>query len=361
MNILFISNLSGNLFAGPNNSVPAQVHSQKAIDNVLWYNINNVKRDAWDLIGCKNLTDFSPASLDSLPDPFNRPDIAVVEELYCYPFSKIIADLIKYKIPYIIVPRSELTQQAQKKKSLKKKIANAVFFNRMIRNAVSIQYLTTAEMRDSGNKWNKNSFIIPNGIDIPEVQHESFNKNRIVASYIGRFEIYQKGLDILLNAIAIVKVELRKANFILNMYGVDQNNTVEELRKLINANNIQDLVYINDAVYGAEKEKVLLNSDVFLMSSRFEGMPMGMIEALAYGVPCIATEGTNLVDDVRDFRAGWVSQNNQQDLAKALNKCVLDQGYYEEISKRAISLAKKYSWEQIALDTHDILSRLISK
>ena len=361
MNILYISNLSGNLFAGPNNSVPAQVRAQETIDNVLWYNINHVKRDAWDSANCKNLDDFSPAALDSLPAPFNRPDIAVVEELYCYPFSKIIKDLFKNNIPYIIVPRSELTKQAQKKKGLKKKIANALFFSRMIKRATAIQFLTKAEHRDSGDKWNKNMFVIPNGIDLPNIQHPPFHENRVVASYIGRYELYQKGLDILLNAISIAKNELRKANFILYMYGVDQNDTIQELKRLINKNNIEDLVSINDAVYGADKAEVLVNSDVFIMSSRFEGMPMGMIEALAYGVPCVATEGTNLVADIKEYKAGWISQSNQKDLAEALIKCVEEQRCYKEISERAVSLAKEFSWTHIAQETHAILGRLIRR
>ena len=117
MNILIISKLSGNLFAGPNNSVPAQVTALSCLDNVFWYNINNVKRKAWSEIGCFNLEDYSPASLESLPTPFNKPDVAIVEELYCYPFSRIIKELQNESIPYVIIPRSELTKQAQSKKS----------------------------------------------------------------------------------------------------------------------------------------------------------------------------------------------------------------------------------------------------
>ncbi len=43
MNVLYISNLTGNLFAGPNNSVPAQIKAQSKRDNVFWYNINDIK------------------------------------------------------------------------------------------------------------------------------------------------------------------------------------------------------------------------------------------------------------------------------------------------------------------------------
>ena len=120
MNVLYISNLTGNLFAGPNNSVPAQIKAQSQIDNVFWYNINEVKREEWERNDCYNLNDYPKKRLKDLPYPFNKPDIAIIEEFYCFPFCKMIADLKKSKIPYIIIPRSELTKKAQQRKKIKK-------------------------------------------------------------------------------------------------------------------------------------------------------------------------------------------------------------------------------------------------
>ena len=170
MNILYVSKLTGNLFAGPNYSVPAQIGAQFQYDNVFWYNINNVKRQEWTEKGldCKNLSDYPSGRLADLPSPFNRPDLAVVEELYCYPFCKIITDLQKAKIPYIIVPRSTMTVQAQHKNRLKKLVGNLLWFNKMIKKAAAIQYLTNEEQLESA-KWKVKSFVIPNGIYPQEV------------------------------------------------------------------------------------------------------------------------------------------------------------------------------------------------
>ena len=93
MNVLYISNLTGNLFAGPNNSVPAQIKAQSKRDNVFWYNINDIKREEWKEINCYNLKDYPSGRLKDLPKPFNKPDIAVIEEFYCFPFCKIIKDI----------------------------------------------------------------------------------------------------------------------------------------------------------------------------------------------------------------------------------------------------------------------------
>ena len=147
MNILFISNLTGNLFAGPNNSVPAQITAQSKIDNVFWYNINHNRRTEWVDLHCYTLDDFPTGRLSDLPEPFNHPDIVVVEEFYCYPFSKIIYDIQKASIPYIIIPRSELTQKAQKKNRFKKIIGNILYFKAFAKKAAAIMYLSEKERR----------------------------------------------------------------------------------------------------------------------------------------------------------------------------------------------------------------------
>ena len=361
LNILYISKLSGNLYAGPNHSVPAQVKAQSKYDNVLWYNINNVKRPEWSVDGldCKNLDDFPSGRLKDLPEPFNRPDMAVVEEFYCYPFCRIIEDLIKEKIPFVIVPRSEMTKQAQAKSSTKKLIGNALYFKRMAKKAAAIQYLTDQEYIDSGDKWNRDYYIISNGTDAKENIKDKYSEDSIEAVYIGRYEMYQKGLDILFEAIARIKEDLRQNHFMLKMYGVDQENTVNELKKMMAEYKIEDLIEINDSVFGEEKERVLLKSDVFVMTSRFEGMPMGMIEALSYGLPCIASKGTNLSDVIKEYDAGWVTDDSVDSVVDGLKTMIAEKNAFDEKGRNAIALANNYTWDSLAQKSHEIFAGLI--
>ena len=51
-------------------------------------------------------------------------------------------------------------------------------------------------------------------------------------------------------------------------------------------------------IAGADKKKVLKDADLFLHTSRSEGHPMGVLEALAYGIPCLLTPGTNMASEV---------------------------------------------------------------
>ena len=357
MNILFISNLTGNLWAGPNNSVPAQVSAQCKYDNVLWYNLNHIKRKEWidKNLPIVNFDDIPSGRLADLPDPFKRPDIVIVEEVYCHTFSKIIYDVQCAKIPYIVIPRSTLTEKAQKHHHWKKIIGNFIYYNGMLRKASGIQFLTQQEFEESGTKWNEKYYILPNGIDMPNERRLRFSNKGINATYIGRFELYQKGLDLLIEAINLSQNKLREANFKLNMYGPDQENTKQMVKKQLSKYRIGDLVNINDSVLGEHKKKVLLNSDVFIMTSRFEGFSMGLIEALSYGLPCLVTNGTNMGEEIYNNRAGWKADCYAESIDKALLALLRDYSNIYEISDNAVKLAEQYSWDNIAKKSHDVL------
>lgn len=361
MNILYISNLSGTLWNGPNNSIPAQIRAQSKIDNVFWFNYSFAKRKEWTENGldCKNLQDIPNVKLELLPSPFKNPDIVIIEEFYVFPFNRLIREIQKKHIPYVIVPRSQMTMLALKHKQIKKIIGNILFFSKIGQNASAIHYLTEREKSESVIHWKPDGFVIPNGINIPKEQKNTFKKNGIAACYIGRVEIYQKGLDVLLESISELQNLLREKNFKLSIYGPCKANDVKILNKIVKKNKICDIVKFEKEVFAEEKKKVLLETDVFIMTSKFEGLPMGLIEALSYGVPCLATKGTNMSDEIFGADAGWVAENEMNSVKEAL----LQMCSTEDFSKKgnnARNLAQKYSWDAIAEQTHNMYERIIN-
>lgn len=160
MNILYISCVDGGPWAGPTYSVPNQVKAQTCLDNVLWYNFYDGSHPEWisaeweKLPYYCDLRNYPNARIADLPKPFNHPDLVIVEQFYTYARQPLPRELMRGGIPYIIVPRGELTLAAQKRKSLKKQIFNALYYRRFAQKAAAIQYLTEQEQTDSGTKWN---------------------------------------------------------------------------------------------------------------------------------------------------------------------------------------------------------------
>ena len=363
MNILFVSNLNGNLWQGPNNSIPAQIRAQAKIDNVLWFNTNKKTPFRWKEQGLPIVTSKEIPSnrLADLPRPFNHPDIVVVEEVYPHRFSRMIKDVQKAQIPYIIIPRSQLTRQGQQNKPLKKWLGNLIYYKQLVGKAAAIQYLTEQEKQDSSDNWNKNSFILPNGITLPKIYKKNFDHKYLNAVFVGRIEKYQKGLDLLIEACNNIQNDLRKANFHLSLYGPEQSGSLNIMNSLIKQYHLEDIIKFQPAVFGQEKIKILQQADAFIMTSRFEGHPMGLIEALAYGLPCVATTGTNMRSEIDKFNAGWTADNTAESIASALKKMIEERSQFAQKSANARTLATQYNWDKIAQDSHKIYEEILGK
>jgi glycosyltransferase involved in cell wall biosynthesis len=81
-------------------------------------------------------------------------------------------------------------------------------------------------------------------------------------------------------------------------------------------------------------------------------MPMGILEALSYGLPCLITEGTTLGQYVRDYGAGWVAETNAQSVFENLVRAIGEMDSMIEKSNGATELiATNFAWEKIARDT----------
>ena len=96
----------------------------------------------------------------------------------------------------------------------------------------------------------------------------------------------------MINALKIIDT-IDNPKFHINFYGNENDVDVERLK--------QDLTSISHGsymggVYGDNKVKVLLDTDIFILTSRYEGMPMGVLEAWSYGIPCILSDGTNMIN-----------------------------------------------------------------
>lgn len=365
MNILVISNLDNDVDSGLNYSVPASVAALESLDNVLWVDLTkNAFMEHWGKItSYHNINEFgTPLVLENLSKPFNGPDVVVFEGFYYIEHIMLSRQLIKKNIPYVIVPRCSLTSKALLNgnllKRIKKKVAHLLLFNRFIDKSLAIQYLTEQERIDSEEHFKHKSFIIPNGFSIPERKKETFSKG-IKAVFIGRQDVFQKGLDILLYSIANLRDELVDAGFHLDIYGPPRFD-YKKVSSLIKSLDLEHLITNQEkGVGGKQKEEVLLNSDLFVLTSRFEGHPMGLIEALSYGLPVLITRGANMYDEVNETHSGFVCETDVNSVTSALKRVIAERDKFGEYGENARILGREYDWNKLAEKFHDDISELL--
>ncbi len=361
MKIIFVSHLSDTPSAGPNWSVPARIHAQEKIDDVLWLNATNAYMNHWsEAKSYMNAAEWTKKPrLKTLPEAFRKPDLVVFEGIYFIDNIKFAKDLIRNSIPYIINPRGSLTLNARRHYSRwKKLIAHKLFFDWFCNKALAIQYLTEIERRDSAHNWRSGQFVIPNGFSTPEELKTKFSQDEIKAIFIGRPAIYHKGIDMLFAAMSNLKDELQANGFKLLFHSPIRDDRAA-IEKMAEEKGILSLIDFKGEISGKEKKEAILNSDLFVLTSRFEGHPMGLIEALAYGLPALVTTGSNMREEIEQADAGWTADSTEEGIRSALRKILKEKEKLQEKGMNARNLSLQYDWDRLAKIFHDIVSDLL--
>lgn len=120
----------------------------------------------------------------------------------------------------------------------------------------------------------------------------------------------------------------------LEIYGV--GDEYQNISNLIESLNLRDRVFLRGRTHNPEK--VLEIADIFVLSSDFEGMPNALMEAMAAGLPCIATDcpcgGPKAL--INNYENGILTEvNNELQLANAISYLLSNKEQRFELGKKA--------------------------
>lgn len=360
--ILHILHAEGGQESGVRSIVPKHIEHQAKYAKVALLNCNNT-----DVNELKNICevyktqDIKDGRISNLPEPFNNPDLVVFHSIYYYSYIKLYKQCKKMNIPYIIVPHGSLTRKAQKQKWFKKIPANILLFNGYIKNAEAIQYLIEGEMLNS--KKTNRYIIHGNGIEIQDSikTYENKKDGEFQIIYVGRYDTYIKGLDLLVKAVNLIKNELRNNNMRIYLYGTDYRGRKKQIEELIIKNNINDLITVNGPLWGEEKVKKLYDADVFIQPSRTEAQSVGIMEAISIGIPCILTKETNYGEVVQKEEIGWMTETTPKGIADKILEAYNNQEKLEAMCKNGKKYAiNNFDWNEIAKQTIDGYKKIIN-
>lgn len=327
MVILHIANIQPDVLGGVNIAVPKMIEAQSQFATV---GLLNLTGSVIASIPTFSLKEFQK---QQLPQIFKKPDLVVFHEVYRPAFLKVAHYYTARGIPYLIIPHGCLTKTAQKQKRFKKLLGNLLLFSHFLKQSHAIQYLSHQEQEQSC--FDSTSFVAENGIGLPTRQKEKVLSDTISLIYIGRLDWHIKGLDLLLGTFSHYKDWFREHGVSLSLYG--PNNTKEHslITQFIQKHSLQDLVYLHHEIVGIDKENALLAADYFIQTSRTEGMPIGLLEALSYGLPAIVTEGTGFAQIVTKKNCGYGAQTTQEGIFFAIKSAITNHVRYSELSKNA--------------------------
>jgi glycosyltransferase involved in cell wall biosynthesis len=155
-------------------------------------------------------------------------------------------------------------------------------------------------------------------------------------------------LDLLLPAFAIAKGRCRMPP--LRIVGPDFRGERTSLHALAVRLGIATDVTFDGALFGEEKRHALENAALLIQTSRWEGMPFSVLEAMATGAPVLVTGGTNLAGIVAASDAGWTCDGTIGSIANAM--CAVANSSEEERTRKGRNaqqlIAERFTWPRLA-------------
>lgn len=194
--------------------------------------------------------------------------------------------------------------------------------------------------------------VIPNANSfVPATQADVACKRAIA---VGRYD-YQKGFDEL---IAIWKnVNERQPNWKLDIFG--EGPLKEQLQAQIHQSGLDDVVRLCPPVKDIEKEYV--KSGLLIMTSRYEGLPMTLLEAQACGLPMVAYAcKCGPRDIIRDGANGFlIEEKDERTMVERLVQLMENEDLRRQMGANAKEMSANFSEEKVMRQWLNLFNQLI--
>lgn len=359
MNIWHICSTDRNLANGMINVIPCHVREQGKTEKLTLLNLGKYKYDVGNNAFSFSIDDFGKMGFNGIREKSGNPDLFVFHGIYLPAIWKFYYKYVRNNYKYVVVPHGSMVENAQKKNRWKKKIFNYLIVYSFTRNASAIHFLSKKELEDSDHKFYKNSFVAANGVSCQKKHYKVSMGGAINLLYIGRIDLIAKGLDLLIEACSNMHQFMISHQVKLHIYGPEDRNNRKKLIRKTKKRNLEQCIFFYEAVFGEDKKKVLLQTDYFIQTSRNEGMPMGILEALSYGIPLLITEGTSMGDAVRKYDCGLVAPTTVKGIENLIREAVERKDSLYQMSEAALLCAEDFYWDKIAKETLEFYKRIV--
>lgn len=201
-------------------------------------------------------------------------------------------------------------------------------------------------------KYKRKTVLIPNGINTvhhtkaDEIRSLGLNKGSYIL-FLGRI-VPEKGIECLIKAFKKVKTD---KELVIAGASSDTDDFLKKMKKL--ASNDSRIKFVG-FVKGKLLDELYTNAYIYVLPSKLEGMPMGLLEAISYGKCCIISDIPENLDIVGESGLSF-KKNDVDDLAKKLEETIRNPRLVAQLGKAAEEKAKsKYDWSIIAQKTLEV-------
>ena len=261
------------------------------------------------------------------------------------------------RVPYVVSTLGQETPFLMRRRRRVVKYVSSEIYDRFVMaGALGRHVFSSWELRQ-GLRTPKHVLClglpIHEGMGFPlsgDCEGDAAPEGRLVEfQFAGRKDIYQKGLDLLVDALATLQPR-EDGPPLARISGASVISDEIELRRRVARAGLSSCVEITGPLARLERSRLRF----FVYPSRFDGPPRPVRAALAAGIPVIVTDESGMSDDVITAGAGLVCGADKNSLARALaSSRSLTEEAYQKMTSGAEQLAQ-------SLEPSALAERLVS-
>lgn len=276
-------------------------------------------------------------------DKKNRPDTLISFMTQTSLSSIIVAKLLKIKII-----ASEHTNHSRT--STNTYLVN--FTRKYIYRFANYITILTSYDKNFYRKYNSNAVILPNPCSFKKSTTNTINKKKIILAVGGLHKYHIKGFD---NLLDIVQPILhRHKDWKLMIVGETKIDGYDFLKK--RAENLEIEKQVVFTGLRNDIQNIMKESEIFVLSSRTEGLPMVLIEAMSQSMCCVAYNCVSGPSDIisHNINGILVENQNRNEMTKVLSHLIENPQLREALSNKSNSITSKFDedlicnkWEEL--------------
>lgn len=220
--------------------------------------------------------------------------------------------------------------------------------------AAAITVLTQHDVRIWEKKF-KQVVCMPNPCDLVKIERSTQQKKKTILA-VGRVDFWKvKGFDNLLKCWDRISADY--PDWTLTIAGRYRDEDIQFLKTLCSK---ESFAKINFLGFRSDVNEIMHNSEVFVLTSRYEGLPMGLIEAMNAGCCCVSFDvETGPSDIITDMKNGLlVSNQDIYELEKKLRLVMEDSKLRQFFSQEAPTAVEKYESSKIIEKWNQLFNKI---
>ncbi|HOX37248.1 MAG TPA: glycosyltransferase [Candidatus Brocadiia bacterium] len=272
-------------------------------------------------------------------------------------------------VPYIIRTLGTLGPWALQNSGWKKKIYLRLYERENLDRAAAVHSLNKEEAEDTKRLGVRSDIvIITNGIEssffdtLPpkgefRAKHPE-TAGRFLILFLSRIH-KKKGLEYLAEAFCLLRK--RRPEAFLAVAGPEQDDSAEKAREILRRNGMMEHALFTGTVRGVEKDRLYVDSDIFVLPSFDEGHSMAITEAMAVGLPVIITPGCHF-PEVGENGAGIIGSQSPEEIADSMQGLMDDAGQRRAMGEAGARLVReRYTWDSVVERALKVYGEIVEK